>query len=331
MRVIVTGATGFLGLETCRLLRDKKCDVIAIGRNLKRGELLTQLGCTFWRFNLENLQDMQELHQRLQNETIDGLVHAAALSSLWGRREDFYRANVEVTENLLKIAQSCAISRFIFISSPSIYFTWADQLDLDEYSPLPKPINNYAASKVKAERLTLSYADLSPIILRPRAIYGAGDTALLPRLIKAAQRRPLPLLRNGVAVTNLTHVEDVARAIWASLLAPRQLPQNIFNIAGKEALPITKIVNEAAKRLDCNVRWKKTPLAVARPLIYMMEQFHRSFLPNIEPLLTSYSLGVFAYSQTLSIKRAQQILGFEPQIDFAEGLDKTFHHNGGLQ
>ena len=274
MRVIVTGATGFLGLETCRLLRQKNCDIIAIGRNERQGGKLKQLGCIFWPLDLEKPQDMQELHKKLQNETIDGLVHAAALSSLWGRREQFFSANISVTISLCNIAEAHNIGRFIFISSPSIYFSWNDQFDIDENMLLPEPINHYAASKVVAEDILLNYPHLSPIILRPRAIYGAGDTALLPRLIKAAQKGPLPLLRGGVALTNLTHVEDVANAIWLSLLAPRDIAQNIFNIAGNEALPITGIVEAAAQKMGIDVRWRKVPLGFAKNAVKQVETYH---------------------------------------------------------
>lgn len=320
MHVIITGATGFLGMEICRLLRKSGLKINALGRNKQKGEELQKIGCNFIAVNLED----EEAVRTLPIQQADAIVHAAALSSAWGKKSTFERANVTATRSMLSLAERIKVKRFIFISSPSLYFRWADQLDIREDAPLPRPINPYAASKQKAEEIVLSFPHLSPIILRPRAIYGAGDVALLPRLIRAAQKGPLPLLRQGRAVTNLTYVGDVAEAVQLSLFLKKPLSHPIFNIACDDILPIQTIVERAAEKAGVTVSWKRVPLLPARIAVHMMEWIAALKPSYPEPMITAYGLGVFAYSQTLNTDAAKQILGFEAKTHFDEGLEKTF-------
>ncbi|MDQ6434278.1 NAD(P)-dependent oxidoreductase [Mesorhizobium sp. LHD-90] len=210
MRVIVSGATGFLGGVLCRRLTAADNEVTGLGRDAEKGNRVKEMGVTFVPGDLgdpPNARSMEAVGQA------DSFIHAAALSSAWGTRADFMRANVIGTRHALKLARAVGARRFVFLSSTSVYFRFADQELLREDAPLPSPVNFYAESKQLAEIEVLAAKDLSPIVLRPRAIYGAGDTALLPRLIRAARQGSLPLMRGGLARTNLTHVEDVARAI----------------------------------------------------------------------------------------------------------------------
>lgn len=320
MHVIVTGATGFLGMQTCRLLKRHGMQISAIGRNMQKGLELQQMGCAFFQVDLEDEKALRALPVL----NADAIVHAAALSSAWGKKSAFESANIAATRHMLALAERIGAKRFVFISSPSLYFRWSDQLNIHENAPLPPPINSYAASKRQAEEIVLSYPQLSPIILRPRAIYGAEDTALLPRLIRAAEKGPLPLFREGNAATNLTYVDDVAESIRLSLLVREPIKQRIFNIACNEALPIRSIVERAAKEAGSSVSWKKIPIRPARIAVKIME-WAAALKPSYpEPIITTYGLGIFAYSQTLDTEAAKTVLGFEAKTHFEEGLEKTF-------
>ena len=252
----------------------------------------------------------------------DAFVHAAALSSPWGSRADFMRANVTGTRNALAMARSAGAKRFVFISSPAVCFRFADQLDVSEDEPFPRPVNFYAESKQLAEREVLA-ADLSSIVLRPRAIYGPGDTALLPRLIRAARAGPLPLLRGGEARTNLTYVDEVVRAIELALAAPDGLAGRVFNIAG-EAVKLRDVVEQAAAKAGIAVRWRRLPWPLALGAASAIEAVSRLWPGTPEPRVTAYGLGLLAFTHTLDVSAARAALGFEAAISFAEGLERTF-------
>jgi nucleoside-diphosphate-sugar epimerase len=314
MRVAVTGATGFLGGHLVDRLLAEGREMIAVVRDPAKAAALEARGVAVVLGDLTG-----PLATTLE---ADAFVHAAALSSNWGRRQDFFAANVTGTGRALVLARSMGVRRFVHISSPSIYFRLVDQFDVPEDMPLPQPINAYAETKAVAEQLALRATDIGPVILRPRGIYGPGDAALLPRLVRAARRGPLPLLRDGQAVTGLTHVHDVVAAIIAAIEAAPAAAGQPVNISG-EALPIREIVEAACARHGIAPRWRALPAGVALAGARLMEMACAALPGRPEPIATVYSLGLFAYSQTLDVARAADLLGWRPRIGFAEGLATT--------
>ena len=320
-RILVTGATGFLGQVICRRLRADGHDVIGFGRDLRRGAQLTELGAQFVRLDLSDLASHDP-------GPAAAVIHAGALSSAWGSAAAFQQANVEGTRAAIAMARRSGARRFVLISSPSVLFRFADQIDLTETAPLPRPVNVYAASKAIAETLVLAAKDIGPVVLRPRAIYGAGDTALLPRLIRAARRGPLPRLRAGRAITSLTHVEDAAEAAILSLSDAPGIAGEIFHIAGPEDVPISRVVMEASAAAGVEVRWRDMPWWPALAGVRLLEGLALLTPGRPEPPITAYGLGILGFSQTLSIDKARQRLDYRPKIDFAEGLARSFAPRG---
>ncbi|ENN86857.1 NAD-dependent epimerase/dehydratase family [Rhizobium freirei PRF 81] len=325
MRVIVSGATGFLGNRLCAFLQENGHEVIGLGRNVDKGRHLEARGTRFVSVDV-SASPSESMLKKLGHA--DVFVHAAGLSSAWGSRATFLQANVAGTRHALTMARAAGVRRFVFISSPSVTFRFSDQADLREDTHLPIPVNAYAESKQIAERDVLAASDLSPIILRPRAIYGRGDVALLPRLIRAAEKGPLPFLRGGRASTNLTYVDDVVRGIVCAMDAPQEIAGRTYNIAGDEALPLRLIIESAAARAGIKVRWRAIPWPLALGAARLAEAVALLRPDKPEPVMTAYALGTLAFTQTLDISAAQREIGFKPQIRFEQGLHRTF--GGGL-
>lgn len=320
MRVIVTGATGFLGARLALRLKTEGWEVAGIGRNPERGRWLTENGIGFFPLDLTAPGSRDALRAF---GSADLFVHAGGLSSAFGRRRDFLAANVTGTCTALALARRAHVRRFVFISSPSVYARFCDQFDLPETAPLPRPLTPYADSKARAETLVLGNADLSPIVLRPRAMYGLGDTALLPRLLRAAQGGGLPLLRGGNALTNLTHVDDAVEAILAAGGAGPKVGGEIFNIAGDEVLRLTDVVDRVAERAGLEISWRPVPWTLALALARLSEALARLKPGMPEPAVTVHGLTAFAFSQTLDTSKARNLLGFAPKVRFEVGLERT--------
>lgn len=316
--IAITGATGFLGGVLARRLLALGQPVIAMGRDREKLAALEALGAK------TQHSDLSAGAPAADGLQADVLVHCAALSSAWGRAADFRAANIEGTRSASLLARSIGARRFVHISTPSLYFRFRDQPGVGETADLPPPVNAYAATKREAEQIVLAATDLDPVILRPRGIYGAGDTALLPRLLRAARSGPLPLIRGGRAETDLTHVEDVADAILAAIKAPTNPAQRVFNISGGEPLAIRNIAEAAANRAGTNVRWRGIPAPLLIAAARAMETAARLHPQQPEPRITAYSAGLFAFTQTLDISAARAHLGWTPQICFDEGLARTF-------
>lgn len=112
---------------------------------------------------------------------------------------------------------------------------------MQENSLLPTRVNTCAQTKRQAEQIVLAATGINSIVLRPRGIYGAGDTTLLPRLLRKVTKRPLPIFRDGIAKIDLTHVDDVVSAVVAALAS--DVAGEIFNVSGGEVLPIRHIAD----------------------------------------------------------------------------------------
>jgi nucleoside-diphosphate-sugar epimerase len=316
MRIVVSGATGFLGGHLVKRLLTDGHEVTGLGRNQEAGARIVERGGRFAPI------DLALSSEALADERADAFVHCAALSSNWGTRAAFQAANVTGTAHAIELARRLGVERFVHISSPSVYFRFADQLAVAEDMPLPPPVNAYAASKAEAERLVLEAADLNPISLRPRGLFGPGDTALLPRLVRAARHGSLPLLRGGEAVTDLTYVDDVVEAIVAALDAGPEVAGKAINISGGEPRTIRHIAESAARHAGVAVRWRAMPLGPTLFGVRLIEAIAAMLPGRPEPVATAYSLGVLAFSQTLDISRAKALLGWQPRIGFAEGLSR---------
>lgn len=317
--VMVTGATGFLGGALVRRLLREGIDVLATGRDPAK---LAQLPLPEARkLALDLARPPAEVTARLPGAT--AIVHCAALSSAWGPEKAFEAANVTATQTVIALAQTLGVRHLVQISSPAIYFRFADQLNVAEDMPLPRPVNAYARTKVQAEQHVRA-SGLPFTILRPRGIYGRGDTALLPRLLRAAQAGPLPRFRDGVAATDITHVSDVVEAILAVLQRRDSALGRSFNISGGEALPIRDIAERACAARGLTARWRDLPVTPALWAVRLNETFARVRPGRPEPRVTAYGLGIFAYSQTLDLSQAHKQLGWTPRVSFAEGLQQTF-------
>ncbi|QPC93734.1 NAD(P)-dependent oxidoreductase [Mesorhizobium sp. INR15] len=325
-RVLVTGASGFLGGHVMTRLAGSGMPALAQGRERQRCAALETAGHEVAQFDLS--QPFDTATHRLLGD-VDMIVHCAALSAPFGQLADFETANVTATSNLVDFAREQGVRRFVHISSPSVCFAYRDQLDVTEDSPLPDPVNHYARTKRQAEQIVLAAPEIGPVVLRPRGIYGAGDRALLPRLLQAAQRRPLPVFRDGKARIDLTHVDDVVDAVVAALSGGGGAEGQIFNVSGGEVLPVRHIADAACRRVGVQAQWRKTPLWPAMFAAGAMETVALRLPGRPEPPVTRYGLGLFAYAQSLDISKTSSILGWTPKVSFEEGLDRTFGKGDG--
>lgn len=320
-KILVTGATGFLGGAVTRHLANMGLPVVGQGRNPMLCSDLTQVG-------VQPLQwDITQPISPRQMKHLDGIttiVHCAGLSVPFGKKQAFRTANVEGTKALITLAKALSVQRFVLISSPSVYFSLKDQTNVTEDHILPKPFNHYAWSKVEAEKLVLSASEIGPVILRPRGLYGPDDTTLLPRLLATAKARPFPIFRQGVARIDLTYIEDAVDAILSAICADKTVIGRIYNISGGQVLNVSDIVEQTCARANVPVRWHAISLRPALAIARIAEAVALMKPRHSEPHFTRYGLALFAFEQSLNIERAQTELGWSPKICFEDGLRRTF-------
>jgi nucleoside-diphosphate-sugar epimerase len=320
-RVLVTGATGGFGIALVAALLAAGDQVRATGRNLAAGARLQAAGAEFVAADLTGSADLAGLVSG-----VNLVVHAAALSSPWGRAEDFRRINVAATAAMLEAARAAGCDHFIFISSPSVYSEPRDRLGLTEASPVAKTFANaYAATKYAAERLVLAanQPNFVTTVIRPRALVGPDDTVLLPRLMRIAGRGRFPLFRNGSALIELTDVRDAAAAVLAAAARPGLAGGRVFNISGGAPLTVTAALGLVFAAFDLRPRYVRMPYSPLARLLRLAEVIYARWPGRPEPPATVYTISTLAFSQTFELRAAREMLGWQPRFSLEAGIART--------
>ncbi|GBF06344.1 NAD-dependent epimerase/dehydratase:Short-chain dehydrogenase/reductase SDR:3-beta hydroxysteroid dehydrogenase/isomerase:polysaccharide biosynthesis protein CapD:dTDP-4-dehydrorhamnose reductase:NmrA-like protein [Deinococcus aerius] len=314
MRVLVTGATGFLGGVVARdLVRDGH-EVTGVGRNLERGAALEEAGVRFIPLDLRSPEPRERLL-----DGMDGVIHAAARSSLWGRWEDFVADNVTVSARL---AHACAERgvRLVHISTPSVYNATGRRVRVPETTPVgPRFDSLYARSKFLAEE-AVRLAHPEAAILRPRGVYGPGDTSILPRLVRALRSRRLPRLTRTEVHTELTHVRNAAHA---ARLALEQPAPGVFNVTDGETVPIWALLDRLADRLGVPRPHPYVPAPLVEGAAALLEGLAQLHPAKPEPVLTASGVRLLTRAMTLDLTRVRERLGYAPVVHPDEGLDEV--------
>jgi nucleoside-diphosphate-sugar epimerase len=253
---------------------------------------------------------------------MDVVCHAGALSAPWGRRDDFEATNVIGT---VTVAEGCvrhAVRRLVYVSSPSVTFNGKDQVGLTEEAPLPARFTSvYSETKARAERYVRSLTPhIETVIIRPKALFGPGDTSLVPRLLTAARARRLPQIGNGRNLVDLTYIDNAVDGLLLALTAPAAAGQT-YVLTNGESVELWAMVRALLRGLGLPPRLPRIPVPVAMAVAALMEG--RSYVTGCEPRLTRYTVAVLARTQTYNIAAARRDLGYRPSISVEEGLERT--------
>jgi nucleoside-diphosphate-sugar epimerase len=311
MKVLVTGAAGFLGAHVARRFTQRGHDVLATARSPRGNVHGMTVGADLATDALEGIVAGREL-----------IVHCAARASPWGERELFWRDNVLATERLLAAAtRAGCVRRLVHVSTPSIYFNGRDQLDRrEDFTPPRRWPTAYAESKWEAECRVRAATAVPAVILRPRAVIGPGDRAIVPRILAAAQRGFLPLPGGGHALIDVTCVDNVVDAIEAAALAPAAAEGRAYNITNGEPIAVRTLVTRLFSALGIEARAIAVPRALAQGVASLGEWIARRRRGAPEPRLTRYGVGLLARSQTLNIDAARAELDYRPRVSIDEGI-----------
>lgn len=318
MEILVTGGTGFVGSHLTRALLAQGHTVHLMGRDFSGVQDLLQAGA---KAVSVDLRSKAEVIQVCQGKEV--VCHVGALSAPWGRRKDFFGINVEGTNHVIEGCLTQGVRRLVHVSSPAVVFGGNDQILVPDDVPYPAQATSlYALTKRIAEEAVLAQREkLETIILRPKAIYGPRDRALLPRLIAAARAHRLPQIGDGQNQVDLTHVADVVQALMLCVDRPVPSTFPVYTITGGEHVLLWETIRTVLRKLGISDRLPTVPLPIALTMAGVMEKI--SLFTGLEPPLTRYSSLILARTQTYNIERAKQDLGYEPKVGLEEGLDET--------
>jgi len=320
MKALITGATGFLGGALARRLYGMGWDITSLGRNPSALAALEAQGIKTIKANLE---DTQAIVNACKGQEV--VFHSGAFSSPWGKYRDFYQANVIGTQNVIHACEENNVKRLVYVSTPSIYFNFQSRLNVREDSELPrKPVNEYARTKLMAEfKIDEAFACGLPVItIRPRAIFGPGDTTILPRLIQRMQKGRLRIIGDGQNVVDITYVENVVDALIFCAESPAHTLGKKYNLTNGQPVRLWDVIEKLAGALNLPFNQKHIPYKVADTAAAILEIIYRALPGQPEPPLTRYTVSIVAHSTTLDISAAKRDLGYNPRISLEEGFSE---------
>ncbi|MFI6448581.1 NAD-dependent epimerase/dehydratase family protein [Kitasatospora sp. NPDC050543] len=326
MKVLVTGASGFLGGHLVDGALRAGHEVRALVRptsDLSRLRTVPGLELAFG-----DLGDGESLRRAV--EGVDVVHHSAARVVDFGTRAEFTAENVDGTRRLLSAARAAGSRRFVFISSPSALMgpDDGDRLDITEDAPYPaRWLNLYSETKAAAEQLVLAQngPGFTTVALRPRGIWGPRDhSGFLPRLVGRMRAGRLPDLSGGRPVlVSLCHCDNaVAAALLAAEAPAERVGGRPYFVADREQTDLWAFLTRLAGLFGGVPPTRRVPPPVRDALVEAVELLWR--VPGLaarrEPPLSRYSVALLTRSTTYSTAAAERDFGYRPVTDQESGL-----------
>ena len=196
MRVFITGGSGFVGQNLIPVLRAEGHEVMALARSQASARNVAWLGAfPVW----GDLLDPAALEKGIAS--CDVVFHSAGLMALWGCQEKLVQVNVQGTQNLLDAAEKAGVNAFVYISAAAVVSDGRPLGVVDESGPSPETplLEPTLERKPKPEKMVLQAgtASFRTVAIRPPLIWGRGDRAFLPGIVKAVKGKEVHLGRWG--------------------------------------------------------------------------------------------------------------------------------------
>jgi 2-alkyl-3-oxoalkanoate reductase len=307
MRILVTGASGFVGGAFMRRFAGRS-DLELHGVSRRPSDLP----------NYTSRDLSQPFDLPLPPDVV---IHAAARASPWGTRREFERQNVETTRQVIAYCIRHAVPRLVYVSSSSVFYRFASQLGITEQSPIgPAFVNDYAATKFAGEQLVSAYPG-EHVIVRPRAVFGPGDTVLFPRILAAARARRLPLFtgQKESVIGDLIYIDALSDYLLAAATGPLRAPA--YNLTNNQPVVLQDLLLRVLGELGIQGPARKMDVGRALRAAALLEGVYRLFRIRAEPPITRFGMSMFAHSKTFDVRLALRDLG-APSVALDEGISQ---------
>jgi nucleoside-diphosphate-sugar epimerase len=314
MRIFVTGASGFVGGAAAQHFARQAHDVRAMSRSEKSDAKIAALGAKPVRCDLE---DVTAAHVG----DAEAIVHCAAFVEQWGPVEAWKRFNIDGTARMLSAAREAGAKRFIHISTESVLWRGQHLRGVDEtYPRAPNSPYPYSWTKARAEELVeqANAPDFQTIILRPRFIWGPGDTTLLPVIEHMAKSGQWQWIDNGQAKTSTTHIANLVHAIDLALTKGKA--GEAYFILDDGVRTMKEMISGIAATRGITLPDKSVPSWAADALAGVAEGAWRTFRLKGEPPVTRFGAMIMSRDSVLNDAKARRDMGYAPLISVEEGL-----------
>lgn len=323
-KILVTGASGFLGIHTVRRLVEEGYYVRAFVRKFSRIDELESLGVEII---FGDIRDSISFGQAIKD--MDIIIHLAAETS--GDSNTSEQITVNGTQNLIRFAKKYNIRQVIYMSSMSVYDT-VHAKDGDKFNeqskrePKPKERGDYACSKKIAEDQVLDVlheADPYWTVLRPAMIFGQGTDMFFGSIGISVMNKLIVVFGKGDVKIRLVCVEDVVEAIRLSFLNDMSRGK-IYNVVHDKMVSKCEYLN---KFFCPNVGKRKIiyfPYSLLVLCVVLQEVVFK--LIRKKPYLTRYRLAASQREINFSTTNIKKDIAWEPRMSIDDQILKSFHN-----
>jgi nucleoside-diphosphate-sugar epimerase len=317
VRVFVTGGSGFVGRYLLAALRERGDESVALARSDAAAAAVEAAGATT--VVRGDLGDVEVMAAAMAGCEV--VFHAAAVVNEWGDPEEFHRVNVGGTENVIAAARRAGVPRLVHVSTEAVLVGGGPIVRADETRPLPaRPIGLYPTTKGLAERVARE-ADgdgLTCVIVRPRFVWGAGDTTLLPELVAAVKDGRFRWVSGGDHLTSTCHVRNLVEAL---LLAAERGPGGaVYFVTDGEPLPLRAFLTDLLATQGVTIPPRSIPRWLARALAWTVEGLWRLLRLRRRPPITRTAVKLIGEEVTVADDKARRDLGYRGHVTRAAGL-----------
>ncbi len=311
-RVLVTGATGFIGGRVAeRLATEETAVVTGIGRNLDKAAGLAQQGV---RLAQVDIQDGERMAQLMAEQ--DVVIHAAAWMG-GGSKEKAHDLNVMATGNLVKLAGAAGVGRFVLVSSMVVYGDPPRTGQIDECYPLdttqPDP---YSYTKALGEQVAQAAAQATGLALamvRPTMVYGPRSDIWTLRMLNRIRSGIPMVLGDGSGHAHPVYIDNLVDGLLLTAVYPQAVGET-FNMSDP---PLTwrRFFQYYADMAGCTLR--HTPLWLGR-IVAKTADLLRLNLP-----LNGRRVQYYLNQVTYPVHKAEQRLGYRQRVTIDDGMAQT--------
>jgi UDP-glucose 4-epimerase len=316
-RVIVTGATGFVGKAIVQELVDAGNQVVCIGGKNSVFEEPVFSDTEFCR--AVDISDVDSMTSLEGIGEIDSVVHSAGIAHRFGvvRPEDYHSVNVIGTRNICLLAGRLGAKRFVMISTVLVYGAKSISVMPVTEQDVCDPVDDYSRSKLEAEEIAEQVCreqGIALTVLRAAPVVGEGGKGNFERLIISIDRERFVMAGSGKNRKSIIYVGDVALAV-AAVLSKRKGQHEVFNIAAPP-IRVGEIVSEISGALDRKVRKLHIATAVLKRLVNLAIRI------GFGPTRLLRSVDTFLSESVYSAEKIEQVYSFSPKTTPKEALRK---------
>ena len=313
----VTGGSGFIGGRLITRLLAEGWAVRALARSDRSAEAVGRRGAEPVRGDISDADSI-----RAGADGCSHAFHAAAHVGDWGPRSDFVRDNVLGTHNALAGTAAAGVTRFVHVGTEAALLAGEPLVNVDESAPLrPDSPSLYPSTKAMAEQAVRQAnlpGEFETVVVRPRFVWGPGDTTVLPGLSEAVRSGQFRWIGRGRHRTSTTHVDNVIEGLW--LGATRGAPGAAYFVTDGEPVVFRDFVTKLLATQGLEPGDGELPLPVATALAVAGEAAWRRLPLPGSPPITRMVLWLSSQECTIDISRARSELGYAPVKSIDDGL-----------